>query len=123
MKTFKIIAGLLLFACTILSFAPADEWTMVATKNCKIYFPSKPTDRSGTVNTDKGDLKVNIFSYNASHSGEDNLAYILTETEYPDSLISSDNKDKLDAFFKNSIEGIANNFHGKLLSESKTEIK
>ncbi len=123
MKTFKILAGILPLVCIILSFAPAGEWTMVATENCKIYFPDKPTDRSGIVSTAKGDLKVNIYSYNASNVGEDNLAYILTETEYPDSLINSDNKDKLDAFFKNSIDGIANNFHGKLMSESKTEIK
>ncbi len=123
MKTFKIAAGLLLLASSLLSFKPTGEWTKVTTENCKIYFPSKPTDRSGTVNTAKGDLKVNIFSYNALNGGEDNLAYVLTETEYPDSLINSDNKDKLDAFFKNSIDGIVNNFHGKLLSESKTEIE
>ena len=124
MKTFKIFAGLLLLACSLLSFVPVDEWIMVATENCKIYFPHQPTDQSGTVNTSKGNLKVNIYSYNvATNIGDDNLAYILTETEYPDSLINSDNKDELDAFFKNSIDGILNNFHGKLVSESQTAIQ
>lgn len=123
MKKFKIITGSLLLAGSLFSFKPAGEWTIVATESCKIYFPGKPTDRSGMVSTANGDLNVNIYSYNASNVAEDNLAYILTETEYPDSLINSDNKDKLDAFFKNSIDGIANNFHGKLVSESKTEIK
>jgi len=124
MKTLKTLAVLLLLACTILSFKPIDDWTMVATENCKIYFPHQPTDQSGTVNTAKGNLKLNIYSYNAAtNNGDDNLAYILTETEYPDSLINSGNNNELDAFFKNSIDGIVNNFHGKLVNESKTAIQ
>jgi len=82
MKTLKTLAVLLFLACTILSFKPIDDWTMVATENCKIYFPHQPTDQSGTVNTAKGNLKLNIYSYNAAtKNGDDNLAYILTETE------------------------------------------
>jgi len=38
-------------------------------------------------------------------------------------LINSGNDNELDAFFKNSIDGIVNNFHGKLVSESKTAIQ
>ncbi|MDP4283190.1 MAG: hypothetical protein Q8891_02110 [Bacteroidota bacterium] len=123
MKTLKIITASFLLACAMLSFVPVGEWIMITTNNCKIYFPKKPTDRSGTVNTAKGNLKVNIYSYQAAANvSDDNLAYILTETEYPDSVINSDDEDKLDIFFKNSIDGIVNNFHGTLLSQSKTAI-
>src|SRR5665213_3356589 len=123
MKTLKILTGLLFLVFATLSFTPTDEWIMVKTENCKIFFPQEPTDQSGTVNTAKGDLKVNIYLYKASaNTKDDNLAYILTETEYPDSVMNSDKTDQLDAFFQKSIDGVVNKFHGKLLSESKTAI-
>ncbi len=115
---------MLLLACATLSFVlVTDEWILVETQNCKIYFPQKPTDQSGIVNTALGDLKVAIYTYRAPENvGDDNLAYILSETQYPDSLMNSDKKDKLDAFFRTSIDGVLNNFHGQLLAESKTAI-
>jgi hypothetical protein len=123
MKTLKILAGSILLACATLSFVPLDEWIMVRTANCKIFFPEEPIDQSRTVNTAKGDLKVNIYLYKASPNTKDeNIAYILTETEYPDSVMSSDKTDKLEEFFKNSIDGVVNNFHSKLLSQSTTQI-
>lgn len=123
MKTLTLIAGTIILACMMISFLPHGEWVKVATKNCIVQFPQQPTDQSGIINTDKGDLKVNIYAYSANaNAGDDNLAYIFTETEYPDSTINSDKKDKLDEFFKNSVEGVVNKFHGKLLSQAITTI-
>jgi len=106
------------------AFKSGGQWIMIATENCKIYFPHQPTDQTGTVNTAKGDLKVNIYSYKVAASAKDeNLAYALTVTEYPDSVVLSQNQEQTDAFFSASISGMLNNFHGKLVGESKTTIQ
>src|ERR1022692_60301 len=124
MKTLKIFAASIVAATALFSFRSGGEWIMVAADNCKIYFPQRPVDQMGTVATDKGELKVNIYSYKAAAKAKDeNLAYVLSVTQYPDSVILLENQDQTEAFFKNSVDGIVNNYHGKLLSQSNTTIQ
>jgi hypothetical protein len=123
MKTIKLLVAPLVLSLIAFSFTNTEEWFLVKTQNCKIYFPKKPTDKSESVNTAKGDLKVNIYFYQAAENdNDDNLAYILSETEYPDSVMNSDKTDKLESFFRNSIDGAVSNFKGKLLDESEINI-
>lgn len=123
MKTLRIPFVILVLGVMVLSFKPIDKWIRVETENCKIYFPQKPMGQSEVVNTDKGDLKIHIFFYQASpNKNDDNLAYILSETEYPDSVMNSQKKDKLEGFFKNSIDGVVQKFKGTLLSQVNTSL-
>ncbi len=121
-KTFILFATLL-STLALISFKPIDKWIKVETANCKIYFPQKPTGKSEIVNTAKGDLKINIFLYQATPAkNDDNLAYILSETEYPDSVMNSEKKDRLEAFFKNSIDGVVQRFNGTLIEQTVTTL-
>jgi hypothetical protein len=75
------------------------------------------------INSEIGELKLNIFVYDASESGTDeNLVYLVSSTEYPDSLINSEKTEILPDLFKNTLEGILSNINGKLLSETVIDI-
>jgi hypothetical protein len=109
---------------SLVSFTFSDTWfqlTSIAYKY-KIEFPEKPEETPNVLETKIGKLKMNMFVYDASKSKTDeNLVYLVNFTEYPDSLINSDMKDKMPAFFRNSIDGAVTNVHGKLLSEKDIE--
>ena len=123
MKTPQRLAATIILAILTLSFIHPDDWIVFESNGYKMLFPKKPADQTQVVNTAIGKLKMGIHMYEvADNEKEDNLVYGLIETEYPDSVINSDKKDLLDNFFKNSIDGAANNVHGKLLSVTEIQL-
>jgi hypothetical protein len=123
MEKVKILTGIII----ILTFGPGfmnQEGSFLLESNgFKMEFPKKPDYETQMLNSAAGELKMNIYTYDASKSGnDDNLLYGFIFTDYPDSLISSDKKEILSDFFRNSIAGSVNNVKGKLLSEKNIEI-
>ncbi|MFN6946338.1 MAG: hypothetical protein ACK4ND_15425 [Cytophagaceae bacterium] len=117
------IASLILLS--FMSFIQAEKWFLLESKQYgyKIEFPKKPTEKPQVVNSEIGELKMNIFIHDASKDGkDDNLIYMVNYTEYPDTLIHSDKTEILSDFFRNSIDGAVRNVHGKLLSEKVIQI-
>lgn len=86
----------------------------------KAEFPDKPSLDSQVVKSEIGDLNLRFVTYdNSTKEIPDNFLYMIVNTIYPDSLISSDFNDKLESFFENSINGAVSNVSGKLISSKK----
>jgi len=102
------------------SCKPGDSWTVFSYPEgkFKIEFPNAPATEKRVINSVAGELTMNIILYDASKEKNNNLIYMVNYTDYPDSLVNSDQKERLKDFFRNSIDGAVNNVHGKLLSES-----
>lgn len=83
----------------------------------KMQFPGQPEKQSQVVNSAIGELNMNIYVYDASKEKGDNYVYMVNYTDYPDTLVNSDDTTQLKTFYRNSIDGMANNVHGKLLTE------
>ncbi|MDP4247946.1 MAG: hypothetical protein Q8932_19070 [Bacteroidota bacterium] len=114
----KVLISFLLLSVIVSSFKETDDWFLLQTKSFKILFPKKPTSDTKNIDSHVGKLVLNLNYYEVPEGvSDDNHLYMTNETSYPDSVINSDKKELLDAFFKNSIAGSVNNVHGKLLSE------
>ncbi|CAD5255117.1 MULTISPECIES: hypothetical protein [unclassified Imperialibacter] len=116
--TLHLIASVALL--TILSSFASGKWFLFEDKEFgfKIEFPEEPTATPQMIDSEIGQLKMNMVIYDASKKGnDDNLLYMTNVTEYPDSLINSDRTDILDKFFRGAIDGAVNNVKGKLLTE------
>lgn len=123
MKTTNILIRILVLAFLTMSFTGSDDWVTFENESCQMHFPKKPSDQSRIINTEIGKLILIMHTYDVpANEQDDNLNYSLAECEYPDSLINSDRKDILDKFFRNSIDGVVRNVHGKLLLESVTQL-
>ncbi|TLX77659.1 hypothetical protein E9993_03180 [Labilibacter sediminis] len=119
------ITFIAMLAIGLLSFAKAGKWFQFESSEFgfKIEFPKEPTSNPQVINSAIGELKMNMFMYHASSNGkDDNLVYLANYTEYPDSLVNSENTETLPTFFRNSIDGAVTNVHGKLLSEKNIAI-
>ncbi len=120
----KLLASsLILFS--LMSFVKPDGWYLFQSEQYgyKIEFPKEPTENPQVVNSEIGELKMNIFMYDASKVGkDDNLIYMINYTEYPDTSINSKRTEILDDFFRNSIDGAVKNVRGELLSEKIIKI-
>ena len=122
MRNIRILIALMIVVSFTQSFTTDgnQDWSLLETKNFKIYFPQKPELRSQILNTQVGELNIDMYMYQVPDTADDsNFAYSLAVTEYPDSLINSNRSEKelIDNFFNNSIGGYTNNVHGKLKSE------
>jgi hypothetical protein len=116
-------SALLLFILCLIgtsSFAQAEKWSLFKEDGFEILFPDKPKFNSQTTNSAIGPLVINMYMHEASAKDE-NLVYSVMTTVYPDSLVSSDNKEQLPTFFRGAIDGGVKNAKGKLLSESEIE--
>jgi hypothetical protein len=113
-----------LILCAIaLSFVQKEDWVLVKTKDYTVLFPKTPIDTVIMANSAIGYLKIATHIYEVpDDQKDDNLVYILSETEYPDSVMNSTMTDKLDKFFENSAKGAVGNVHGRLISLVKTQI-
>jgi len=119
----KTLITLLLLTALITSFKKTEDWYLLETKSYKVLFPKKPTATTQDVDSKIGKLTLNLNFYEVPETEkDDNHVYLFNETTYPDSLISSDKKEILEEFFKNSIAGSVSNVHGTLLSEKNIEI-
>lgn len=118
-----LYTSLILFL--LMSFVKSDGWHLFKSEQYgyKIKFPKEPTEKTQLVNSEIGELKMNILIYDTSKVGkDDNLIYMVNYTEYPDTLISSEKTEILDDFFRNSIDGAVKNVRGELLSEKIIQI-
>lgn len=125
MKALKLVSAFFILTTLTMSFVKWQDWYLCQTKYCKVLFPKKPAASAQTINSPIGALKLNLNIYEVpanEQEKEDNFVYLLNETEYPDSVINSNKKDKLDKFFRQAIDGAVNNVHGKLLSEKMIAI-
>ena len=111
--------------CLLLfSIVLQNDWVTFSTKDCTVLFPKKPTDTEQTTSSAIGPLKMHLHLYEVPDGGQldDNMFYGLITSEYPDSVINSGMKDKLDKFFAGSSEGAASNIHGKLVSSKVIQL-
>jgi len=123
MKTIKLLLSVLIMVILTMSFINPADWYLCETSDYKILFPKKPVESIQTISSAIGELNLNLNIYEVPETEtEDNLAYIVNKTEYPDSIVNSDKKDILVGFFRNSIDGAVKNVQGKLLSETKIEL-
>lgn len=106
---------------SIMSFKPMTEWHQYNTSKFKVLFPKMPTNTVKKVNTEAGEIEMQVYMYNSSKDETDeNLIYSVIASEYPKEHIESHIKhDNLETFFRNSIDGMVSNVKGKLISESK----
>ncbi|MEO8762314.1 MAG: hypothetical protein ABI388_12180 [Bacteroidia bacterium] len=115
-----------LFLLNLCAFTKADTWYLLESKafGFTIEFPKKPTEQIQTVDSEIGKLTLNLFIYDASAvKTESNLVYLVNCTLYPDSLIDSDDTDKLGTVYRQAIDGAVANVKGKLLSEKVITIE
>jgi len=131
MKKIMPLFTLLIVTVLTLSFVHtgkvirADDWVTFENASCKMLFPKTPADESQTVNTAMGELKLNNHTYEAPEGAkDDNLVYILSETEFNDTSAVNSNNSKavVDKFFRGSVDGAVNSVHGKLLTEEVIQL-
>lgn len=119
LKSFTALVFILVFT---LGFTVLSDWYLFETDNFSIEFPQKPVEKTQSLPTTIGDLKIVMWSAESKKGEDDNLVYSLMLSDYPDSLINSDKVELLDRFFRGSVDGAVNNIKGKLLSEKNIEL-
>jgi hypothetical protein len=123
MKKAKTLIGIILVLVLTAGFTYQTDWFLLKSDGFQAEFPSEPVSQPQVVNSEIGDLKVNLFMYDASQGGTDsNLVYLVGFTEYPDSLVNSNMTELIPNFFRGSIDGAVKNVNGKILSETVIEI-
>jgi hypothetical protein len=116
----KNLASIFVFIILCSAFViPQHAWYSYSTKDFSIDFPKKPDTSSQTVKSEIGDLLMEICMYEPAKDSDQNFAYGIISTSYPDSLIHSDKKEKLNGFFRNAVDGGVANVEGKLLTEKE----
>lgn len=124
MKFLKIFsASLVLIA--FMGFVKPEKWFLLKSEHFgySVEFPKKPEENTQVVNSAIGELKMNMFMYDASEGGnDDNVLYLVNCTEYPDTLVHSDKTEQLEAFFEGAINGAVSNVQGKLLSKKEIQL-
>lgn len=105
-----------------MSFMKADDWYQFKSNKLgfSIEFPGKPTEKKQVLNSDIGELNMRIIAFDDSK--RDNLIYMFSHTVYPDTNMSSNNKEFLPIFYRFAIDGTVEQVGGKLLSEKKIYI-
>lgn len=114
-------AGLLLLlfiSVLTLSFTEPKEWHSFESKECgfKIDFPGQAVHSTQPIQTAAGELKLDIFQLDISaDTSNNNGIYLVNYSILPDSINSS-RTEKMDAFFDGSVNGMATNVKGTVLS-------
>ena len=118
----SIRLGVAILLIVLLSgFAP-DTWVKIQPKENKfsIEFPRKPEESERKIQTEIGELNMNIMMYEVGKFKDENSVYGLIYSDYPDSLVNSDFKDEyIDEFFENAIKGTVNNLKGQIIEEKR----
>ena len=121
-KKLMVLPFILMMA---MSFSQSKDWFLLKSNQFgyEIKFPEKPTKNNQVIDSEIGELTLNIFSYDASQSSiDENLIYMVNCTVYPASLVNSDSTEILSDFYRNSIDGAVSNVKGKLLSEKVVDL-
>lgn len=123
-STFQI-GGLLLLVIGSCSFLWQD-WVLFKdkTNSFTISFPRMPTESSQQIDSEIGQLDLNIAMYEVSKDKDDNFVYGAMFTDYPDSLINSDfDAEFVENFFTGAINGAVTNVNGELLKSDTCSYK
>lgn len=123
-RSFSIIFILIFTASFLVKAQEAEKWVRFESPEFKyvINFPLAPAEQIETLDTEAGELKLNVVELDCSKNDNfNNLVYMLNCTVYPDSLINSDFTDIIDNFFSGTIKGAVNNAGGELISEKVIE--
>jgi len=124
-KIIPLLAFLIVTVLTISFVHPgkmtrSNDWVPFEDAGCKMLFPKTPINEAQTVNTAVGELKLYNYTYEVPDSvKDDNLVYLLSETEFSDSARSNsgNSKEVVDKFFRGAVDGGVSSAHGKLLTE------
>ncbi len=114
------LLGIALMLIVLTGFVKKDSWYSLksAEFSYSIQFPQKPTENPQVVESEVGQLKLNIFMHDASEDQSDeNLMYMVNCTEYPFAIMDTEDSSLLDDFYRSSIDGAVSNVNGKLLTE------
>ena len=102
-------------------FSQDSDWVLFESpdNDFTILFPQLPKADPQLINSDIGELKLNVYMYQAADlKNEDNFVYGVMSTEYPESLFVDATDEVLKDFFRSSVDGAVANVRGKLLSET-----
>jgi hypothetical protein len=117
---YSLLALLFIFST---SFMAPEPWYLFETNEFSILFPQKVETESQLLDSELGKLPMKLTLYDASVDPEDdNMVYGFYSTVYPDSVISSENPEIIEKFFRGAIDGTVSNVKGELLSEKKISI-
>ena len=109
--------------CT--GFIVTSDWFLMKNKDqgYQIEFPKEPSVSVQTVNTKAGPVDMHINMLDLSNKDEDqNMIYLSSFAQYPDSLVHSDRKEQLAGFFKETLDGLVSSIDGKILSKEDVKI-
>ncbi len=118
MISFKPFILLLLLAASSCIFGQDNAGNKYETAEYKITFPAQPTLSTQKLPSSIGELLLTISAYEPKDAVDENLAYLIMETDYPDSTVHSGKTELLDKFFRGAIDGAITSVNGKLISES-----
>lgn len=102
-----------------------SDWVLVQNKDqgYQIEFPEEPTKNIQTVKTEAGNVDMYINMLDLSSKDQDvNLIYMSSFAQYPDSIVHSDKKQQIVAFFKETLDGLIGSIEGELLEEKEVNI-
>jgi hypothetical protein len=122
-----LIALTFLTSFTFLSFSQSKEnWVdfKSAKFGFKIQIPKEPSFTTKAIITETGTMKMNIFAYQPLASEKDvNTFYGINITDYPNDAFDYKNKEDMNEFFKNSIQGSVKSVNGELVYEEIINFK
>ena len=119
-RTSRLIYLILFCISVHLGYSQSSEWINFKSPegDYSILFPEQPSANHQNIDSDIGELKMNIFMYQANDSNaDDNILYGITSTAFPKDYLVDPTEDELKEFFRGSIDGAVNNVQGKLISE------
>jgi hypothetical protein len=118
MKKYFCITLLFLFAIS----DGISAQSIYETNEYKISFPGTTTTTTQSLSSALAPLKIIITSYEpAGILADSNHVYMILESEYPDSIIHSDMTEKMEVFFRKTIDGTVKSAQCILLSETKIQ--
>jgi len=124
MNYIRKISFLLLTTFSLMGFKDSTDWYSFESVSGRfsIEFPQKPDTSSQVMKSPIGQLTMYLVIYEPKETPDDNFAYIVGHTVYPDSVINSEKKSMVDGFFRSAVDGAVSNVKGKLLTEKKIEL-
>jgi hypothetical protein len=111
----------ILFLLGVCAFTKSYEWYLYesTTFKFKAEYPGKPTEKVKVLNTEQGELNLNMFEYVSKKTEtEPVLVYIISHIEYPVSNIHTNDKEQLKQFYKTEADKLVTKMQGKLMKET-----
>lgn len=118
--------GIFIFISILVSCTEKQEWVSYESpdKDFELLFPQPPKEQSQLMNSDFGPIQINMVVYEAQNSElEENMVYGLAFMDYPKDFLPLNQTEKIDSFFKVSIQNSVFNVHGILTSEKIINLK